>query len=204
MLLSLAQIGKGMHNLNRRLANRWYRKEKYCSSQVYHFAETTTIGFIGIFIFIIAPSVIISQIEGWKFDEGVYFAVVSLSTVGFGDYVAGTCGLLQYCTWLFQINTVSNMMIFHKIPTDCVIYMISYLSQIPCNPVGPYLNYELRIGTTEPCAKFQNDWTTKRDNVDDRVFSRIEFMIRFGRIISIAQGPQIIYTGIMWGTGTDI
>ena len=96
MFTSLAQIGKGMHKLNRRLANRWYRKDEFCSSQMHHFAETITIGFIGTFTFIIIPSIIIYQLEGWDFGDSVYFVVITLSTVGFGDYVAGMCNLLQF------------------------------------------------------------------------------------------------------------
>ena len=91
MLTSLAQIGKGMHKLNRRLANRWWRKDKCCSSQVHRFAETITIGFIGTFSFVIVPSVIIYQLESWDFGESIYCVVMTLSTVGFGDYVAGMC-----------------------------------------------------------------------------------------------------------------
>ena len=27
--------------------------------------------------------------EGWSYSEGIYFAFITLSTIGFGDYVVG-------------------------------------------------------------------------------------------------------------------
>ncbi|KAK1338450.1 hypothetical protein QTO34_001566 [Cnephaeus nilssonii] len=33
---------------------------------------------------------VFSHVEGWSFSEGFYFAFITLSTIGFGDYVVGT------------------------------------------------------------------------------------------------------------------
>ncbi|XP_074039309.1 open rectifier K[+] channel 1 isoform X2 [Leptinotarsa decemlineata] len=43
----------------------------------------------GLTFFIFLPSTIISFFEGWNYDVAVYFAFVTLTTIGFGDYVAG-------------------------------------------------------------------------------------------------------------------
>ena len=43
------------------------------------------------------------------------------------------------------------------------------------------------------CAKFQNDWTTKRDAMDKRDFARLEFKMRFGRLSYIEQGPRCLH-----------
>lgn len=37
--------------------------------------------------FAVLPSLVFSSIEGWSYGESLYFAVVTLTTVGFGDYV---------------------------------------------------------------------------------------------------------------------
>lgn len=43
----------------------------------------------GLTFFIFLPATIISFFEGWEFDVAVYYAFVTLTTIGFGDYVAG-------------------------------------------------------------------------------------------------------------------
>ncbi|KAJ6657992.1 hypothetical protein lerEdw1_001651 [Lerista edwardsae] len=44
---------------------------------------------MGILVFICAPSVIFRKMEGWTYSEAIYFAFITLSTIGFGDYVIG-------------------------------------------------------------------------------------------------------------------
>lgn len=40
-----------------------------------------------------------SHVEGWSFREGFYFAFVTLSTIGFGDYVVGEDGITGLSGW---------------------------------------------------------------------------------------------------------
>lgn len=51
----------------------------------------STILFIlaGCVVFVTIPAVIFKYIEGWTALESIYFVVVTLTTVGFGDFVAG-------------------------------------------------------------------------------------------------------------------
>lgn len=51
----------------------------------------STILFIlaGCIVFVTIPAVIFKHIEGWTALESIYFVVVTLTTVGFGDFVAG-------------------------------------------------------------------------------------------------------------------
>jgi hypothetical protein len=37
-----------------------------------------------------------SHVEGWSFREGFYFAFITLSTIGFGDYVVGKNKIVRY------------------------------------------------------------------------------------------------------------
>lgn len=52
---------------------------------------TSTILFIlaGCIVFVTIPAVIFKHIEGWTALEAIYFVVITLTTVGIGDYVAG-------------------------------------------------------------------------------------------------------------------
>lgn len=57
---------------------------------------TSTILFIlaGCIVFVTIPAVVFKHIEGWTTLEAIYFVVITLTTVGIGDYVAGTTMLV--------------------------------------------------------------------------------------------------------------
>ncbi|KAJ8401237.1 hypothetical protein AAFF_G00388190 [Aldrovandia affinis] len=44
----------------------------------------------GSLLFLVIPPLVFSYVEGWSYGEGFYYAFISLSTIGFGDYVVGT------------------------------------------------------------------------------------------------------------------
>ncbi|KAE8600245.1 hypothetical protein XENTR_v10013147 [Xenopus tropicalis] len=45
---------------------------------------------LGSLLVLVLPPMIFSYVEGWSYGEGFYFAFITLSTIGFGDYVLGT------------------------------------------------------------------------------------------------------------------
>ncbi|KAM3594840.1 uncharacterized protein V6R79_014832 [Siganus canaliculatus] len=51
---------------------------------------------VGSLLFLVAPPLLFSYVEGWTFGEGFYFAFITLSTIGFGDYVVGVDPSKQY------------------------------------------------------------------------------------------------------------
>ncbi|KAM4625912.1 kinesin-like protein KIF6 [Polymixia lowei] len=44
----------------------------------------------GSLLFLVIPPLLFSIVEGWSYGEGFYYAFITLSTIGFGDYVVGT------------------------------------------------------------------------------------------------------------------
>ncbi|XP_029981757.1 potassium channel subfamily K member 16-like [Sphaeramia orbicularis] len=44
---------------------------------------------VGSLLFLVIPPMLFSYVEDWTFGEGFYFAFITLSTIGFGDYVVG-------------------------------------------------------------------------------------------------------------------
>lgn len=44
----------------------------------------------GCLLFVGLPAAIFKHIEGWSALESLYFVVITLTTIGFGDFVAGT------------------------------------------------------------------------------------------------------------------
>ncbi|TRZ24150.1 hypothetical protein HGM15179_002956 [Zosterops borbonicus] len=61
----------------------------------------STILFIlaGCIVFVTIPAFIFKYIEGWTALESIYFVVVTLTTVGFGDFVAGGNANIKYMEW---------------------------------------------------------------------------------------------------------
>lgn len=47
----------------------------------------------GVLLFFLVPMVLFQQQEGWTFSQAIYYCFITLSTIGFGDFVAGTARL---------------------------------------------------------------------------------------------------------------
>uniref|UniRef100_A0A668ASQ9 Potassium channel subfamily K member 4 n=1 Tax=Myripristis murdjan TaxID=586833 RepID=A0A668ASQ9_9TELE len=47
---------------------------------------------LGCLLFVAVPILVFQEVEGWTLLESAYFVVITLTTVGFGDYVAGDSG----------------------------------------------------------------------------------------------------------------
>lgn len=44
----------------------------------------------GIVLFFVVPMLVFQNQEGWTCSEAIYYCFITLSTIGFGDFVAGT------------------------------------------------------------------------------------------------------------------
>ncbi len=53
----------------------------------------------GTILMIIIPAVVFTRTEDWNFGTAIYYCIVTLSTIGFGDYVAG----------IYQVNYLITM-----------------------------------------------------------------------------------------------
>uniref|UniRef100_K7FRA8 Potassium two pore domain channel subfamily K member 10 n=1 Tax=Pelodiscus sinensis TaxID=13735 RepID=K7FRA8_PELSI len=75
-----------------------FRKKQVSQTKI---RVISTILFIlaGCIVFVTIPAVIFKQIEGWTTLESIYFVVITLTTVGFGDFVAGGNTDIHYREW---------------------------------------------------------------------------------------------------------
>ncbi|XP_043328650.1 potassium channel subfamily K member 10 isoform X2 [Cervus elaphus] len=75
-----------------------FRKKQVSQTKI---RVISTILFIlaGCGVFVTIPAVIFKYIEGWTALESIYFVVVTLTTVGFGDFVAGGNAGINYREW---------------------------------------------------------------------------------------------------------
>uniref|UniRef100_A0A8B9IBP0 2P domain potassium channel Talk-1 n=1 Tax=Anser brachyrhynchus TaxID=132585 RepID=A0A8B9IBP0_9AVES len=81
-LAFLNQLGKGL-NAHLMMLERWVQKP----------VQTLAVGVFlttGTLLFLVFPPLVFSYVEGWSYGEGFYFTFITLSTIGFGDYVVGT------------------------------------------------------------------------------------------------------------------
>lgn len=49
----------------------------------------------GLLVHLVLPPVVFMSMEKWSYLEGLYYSFITLTTVGFGDYVAGVFDLLH-------------------------------------------------------------------------------------------------------------
>ncbi|XP_019941131.2 potassium channel subfamily K member 4 [Paralichthys olivaceus] len=54
---------------------------------------------LGCVLFVAVPILVFRRVEGWSLLESAYFVVITLTTVGFGDYVAGDSGIAGSDHW---------------------------------------------------------------------------------------------------------
>ncbi|KAG7242153.1 hypothetical protein INR49_024199 [Caranx melampygus] len=50
----------------------------------------------GLIVHLLIPPFVFMSLEGWSYLEGIYFSFITLTTVGFGDYVAGVNPNIEY------------------------------------------------------------------------------------------------------------
>uniref|UniRef100_A0A3B4AAK9 Potassium channel subfamily K member 4 n=1 Tax=Periophthalmus magnuspinnatus TaxID=409849 RepID=A0A3B4AAK9_9GOBI len=56
---------------------------------------------LGCLLFVAVPILIFQEVEGWSLLESAYFVVITLTTVGFGDYVAGSDHWYKPLVWFW-------------------------------------------------------------------------------------------------------
>ncbi|XP_071413807.1 potassium channel subfamily K member 10 [Pithys albifrons albifrons] len=75
-----------------------FRKKQVSQTKI---RVISTILFIlaGCIVFVTIPAFAFKHIEGWTALESIYFVVVTLTTIGFGDFVAGGNADIHYREW---------------------------------------------------------------------------------------------------------
>lgn len=74
-------IAANIKNLDRKLYNRETEKLEI---------KTAIVAFGCLILIILIPAIGFSQIEQWHYHEAVYFCFITLTTIGFGDFVPGS------------------------------------------------------------------------------------------------------------------
>ncbi|ELK00333.1 potassium channel subfamily K member 16 [Pteropus alecto] len=80
---------------------------------------------LGTLVILVFPPMVFSYVEGWSFSEGFYFAFITLSTIGFGDYVVGTDPSKHY------------ILVYRSLAAIWILLGLAWLALIL--PLGPLL-----------------------------------------------------------------
>ncbi|KAM7061941.1 potassium channel subfamily K member 17 [Acridotheres tristis] len=64
----------------------------------------------GLLLFLLLPPLLFTDKEGWSYEEGFYYSFITLSTIGFGDYVIGMNPDRTYPSW--YKNVISLWILF--------------------------------------------------------------------------------------------
>uniref|UniRef100_H2SMM2 Potassium channel, subfamily K, member 17 n=1 Tax=Takifugu rubripes TaxID=31033 RepID=H2SMM2_TAKRU len=88
-------------------------------------------------LFFVVPMIMFQQQEGWTYSEAIYYCFITLSTVGFGDFVAGTVlnpdkvypewYSILMASWIFFGLAWLSLLINHSI--DILEQINSYLKR---------------------------------------------------------------------------
>ncbi|XP_057556641.1 potassium channel subfamily K member 17 [Hippopotamus amphibius kiboko] len=126
-LVVLNQLGhlmqQGVHRCARRLGGAWKDPAKA------RWLVGSSALLSGLLLFLLLPPLLFSHMEGWSYVEGFYFSFITLSTVGFGDYVIGMNPSRNYPRW--YKNTVSLWILFGMAWLALIIKLILSLLETP-------------------------------------------------------------------------
>lgn len=68
-------------------------------------------GSIGFLLLSLIPAIIFTKVEGWHISESLYFTIITLTTIGFGDYVPGSLKFFD-CMYFFLFWEKKLLIIF--------------------------------------------------------------------------------------------
>ncbi|EPY76690.1 potassium channel subfamily K member 17 [Camelus ferus] len=127
---------QGVHRCARKLGGTWKDPAKA------RWLAGSSALLSGLLLFLLLPPLLFCHMEGWSYVEGIYFAFITLSTVGFGDYVIGMDPSRKYPLW--YKNTVSLWILFGMAWLALIIKLILSLLEAP---QGSYSCYSSVTGT---------------------------------------------------------
>ncbi|KAM9852680.1 potassium channel subfamily K member 5-like isoform 2-T2 [Aulostomus maculatus] len=95
-LVWISELGSFFGDRAKRLSQVLIRKD--VSVKKVQFTCTALFLLWGLFVHLLIPPFVFMFMEEWSYLEGLYFSFITLTTVGFGDYVAGVNPNIEYPT----------------------------------------------------------------------------------------------------------
>ncbi|KAF3693994.1 Potassium channel subfamily K member 10 [Channa argus] len=119
---------------------------------------------IGCLIFVTVPTIVFQKVEDWSFLESLYFVVITLTTVGFGDFVPG--------------GGREDGMFFKPLVWLWIVFGLAYFASI-LTMIGNWLRVlsKRTRAEMEELRAHATDWTQNIQNMsmDFRIPNPLEF-----------------------------
>ncbi|XP_026183877.1 potassium channel subfamily K member 4 [Mastacembelus armatus] len=120
---------------------------------------------LGCLLFVAVPILVFQEVEGWTLLESAYFVVITLTTVGFGDYVAGDSGFAGSDHW------------YKPLVWFWILLGLAYFASI-LTMIGNWLRvfFKKTRAEMEELRAHATDWTQNIQNmsVDFRIPGKID------------------------------
>ncbi|XP_061558830.1 potassium channel subfamily K member 4 [Phycodurus eques] len=118
---------------------------------------------LGCLLFVAVPILVFQRVEGWTLLESAYFVVITLTTVGFGDYVAGDSGLQGSDHW------------YKPLVWFWILVGLAYFASI-LSMIGNWLRVlsKKTRAEMEELRAHATDWTQNIQNMDFRISGKID------------------------------
>ena len=103
-------------------------------------------------LLVLVPSVVFCQIEDWTFREAHYYSCITLSTIGFGDYVASTTELSvknEHLLWLYEI-AIALWYVFGLAYLACIITVVGKTQKQTATKLRKSMNIHIGPEGPEP------------------------------------------------------
>ncbi|XP_074676751.1 potassium channel subfamily K member 17-like [Strix aluco] len=103
----------------------------------------------GLLLFLLLPPLLFFDKEGWSYEEGFYYSFITLSTIGFGDYVIGMNPDRTYPGW--YKNVISLWILFGMawlalVIKFCINFLESSSDFCQCNKKSTEMAEDLMDG----------------------------------------------------------
>ncbi|RLW06913.1 hypothetical protein DV515_00004292 [Chloebia gouldiae] len=113
----------------------------------------------GLLLFLLLPPLLFSDKEGWSYEEGLYYSFITLSTIGFGDYVIGMNPDRIYPRW--YKNVISLWILFGMawlalVIKFCINILESSSDFCQCNKKNMEMAEDLMDGNKNSMTGLQN------------------------------------------------
>ena len=89
----ISALGRKFHEVKDKILQRAYQKLKKKWQRKVFSLHVVCGG--GMVFFVFVPATLLCAVEGWSYFDAVYFCFITLTTIGFGDFVPGKLCLIK-------------------------------------------------------------------------------------------------------------